>query len=34
MASITSWVRLEPRARDADLLAGVEASVMCEVPHA
>src|SRR2546423_71176 len=25
MASITSWVRLEPRARDADLLAGVEA---------
>jgi hypothetical protein len=25
MASITSWVRLEPRSRDADLLAGVEA---------
>jgi hypothetical protein len=25
MASITSWVRLEPRARDSDLLAGVEA---------
>lgn len=25
MASITSWVRLEPRARDADLLAGAEA---------
>jgi hypothetical protein len=25
MASITSWIRLEPRARDRDLLAGVEA---------
>jgi hypothetical protein len=25
MASITSWVRLEPRSRDADLLPGVEA---------
>lgn len=25
MASITTWVRLEPRARDADLLPGVEA---------
>jgi hypothetical protein len=25
MASITSWIRLEPRARDADLLAGAEA---------
>jgi hypothetical protein len=25
MASITTWVRIEPRARDADLLAGAEA---------